>query len=857
MAVNIAGIVAIVIFYLVILAIGLWAARRGKAKQAEGDPESERVMLAGRDIGVFVGVMTMTATWVGGGYINGTAEVIFDPLQGFIWCQAPFGYSIGLVLGKCDVSIGSKFVESRYRPPSHLRQKSRVYSSCIAGGLFFAKKMRSEGYVTMLDPFQRRYGERMGGLLFIPALLADVCWCGAILAALGATLSVVLGLNFTLSVIISAAIAVFYTLLGGLYSVVYTDVIQLFCIFVGLWISIPFALTNPLVSEIGSTTETRLLYTPVNASVYNRTFNQTETAGWYGTWDTTYTGVWIDYALLLMCGGIPWQCYFQRVLSSTSPAHARWLSVTAGLGCVIMSVPSILIGAIGASTDWPKTAYGKDPAVEGQASLILPLVLQYLTPTWVSFFGLGAVSAAVMSSADSAVLASASLFSRNVYKLLFRQKASETEIVWVMRAATIVVGTMATALALTVKTIYVPRWGEYRIVQGKGRLFSTKMGRVQDRTGWWKAVQYQDGESLFLLCGDLVFVILFPQLVCVIHLEFTNTYGSLCGYIVGMVLRICGGESLLSIDPVIKYPYYDEREGLQLFPFRAFAMLCSFLTIVAVSLVLKLLFEGEKIPMKYDVADCFRSEAEQQRRRPDLSRDTEIVLLPLGDQSEAVLVQGSAPNDGCSEEKCVCNPVVHCPPCNFDGQVADVQTVLIAQQAQITRLQNDSQSAETLLDLLAEQKKITNSLKNRVAQLEERIKTNDSAVTCPARYWLFNGNCYRFSTDKKPYSEARDTCHGEGGILATVKDEGTHNFLANHVRATTQQRTWIGLSDLATEGLWVWDDGTLLFGEGIWKTNEPNGGRRENCVHIYTSRGYRWNDIACSNPYYYICEIRG
>ncbi|XP_066266514.1 high affinity choline transporter 1-like [Branchiostoma lanceolatum] len=560
MEVNIPGIIAVIIFYLVILAIGLWAARRGARKEAEaeGATESEQVILAGRDIGLFIGIMTMTATWVGGGYINGTAEVIFDPKQGLIWCQAPFGYSTSLLLG----------------------------------GLFFAKKMRAAGYVTMLDPFQQRYGDRMGGLLFIPALMADVCWCGAILAALGATLSVVLGLNFTLSVIISAAIAVFYTLLGGLYSVVYTDVLQLFCIFVGLWISIPFALTNPLVSEIGTTTLTRLLYTPVNASVYNRTFNETETAGWYGTWDVKYTGVWIDYAMLLMFGGIPWQCYFQRVLSSKSPARAQWLSIAAGLGCVIMSIPSILIGAIGASTDWPKTAYGKDPAVEGQASLILPLVLQYLTPTWVSFFGLGAVSAAVMSSADSSVLASSSLFARNVYKLLLRQKASETELVWVIRASLFVVGTMATALALTVKSIY----------------------------------------GLFLLCGDLVFVILFPQLVCVVHLEFTNTYGSLCGYIVGMVLRICGGESLLSIDPVIKYPYYDETEGLQLFPFRAFAMLCSLLTIVAVSLLLKLLFEGEKIPMKYDVADCFRSKAEQARR-PDHPRDTEVVLLPLGDRS--------------------------------------------------------------------------------------------------------------------------------------------------------------------------------------------------------------------------------
>ena len=43
-------------------------------------------MLAGRNIGMFVGIFTMTATWVGGGYINGTAEVVFR--DGLIWCQA-------------------------------------------------------------------------------------------------------------------------------------------------------------------------------------------------------------------------------------------------------------------------------------------------------------------------------------------------------------------------------------------------------------------------------------------------------------------------------------------------------------------------------------------------------------------------------------------------------------------------------------------------------------------------------------------------------------------------------------------------------------------------------------------------
>ena len=62
------------------------------------------------------------------------------------------------------------------------------------------------------------------------------------------------------------------------------------------------------------------------------------------------------------------------------------------------------------------------PIPPDQQKLILPLVLQYLTPTYISFFGLGAVSAAVMSSADSSVLSASSMFARNVWKLVFRQK---------------------------------------------------------------------------------------------------------------------------------------------------------------------------------------------------------------------------------------------------------------------------------------------------------------------------------------------------------------------------------------------------------------------------------------------------
>ena len=61
----------------------------------------------------------------------------------------------------------------------------------VLGGLFFAKKMRSRGYVTMLDPFQEKFGERMGGLIFIPALMGEVFWTGAVLSALGKYLCII------------------------------------------------------------------------------------------------------------------------------------------------------------------------------------------------------------------------------------------------------------------------------------------------------------------------------------------------------------------------------------------------------------------------------------------------------------------------------------------------------------------------------------------------------------------------------------------------------------------------------------------------------------------------------------------
>lgn len=61
MAIHVEGLLAIVIFYLLILAVGIWAAWKNKSSGiSAGTDRSESIMVGGRDIGLFVGAFTMT-----------------------------------------------------------------------------------------------------------------------------------------------------------------------------------------------------------------------------------------------------------------------------------------------------------------------------------------------------------------------------------------------------------------------------------------------------------------------------------------------------------------------------------------------------------------------------------------------------------------------------------------------------------------------------------------------------------------------------------------------------------------------------------------------------------------------------
>lgn len=118
-----------------------------------------------------------------------------------------------------------------------------------------------------------------------------------------------------------------------------------------------------------------------------------------------------------------------------------------------------------------------------------------------------------------------------------------------------------------------------------------------------------------------------------------------------------------------------------------------------------------------------------------------------------------------------------------------------------------------------------------------------------------SGGTLAYCFQPRNYAAAEFDCVAQGGHLVSIHDQATQDEVRNTAYGLLPGNWWIGLSDNALEGTFVWTDDTPLDYTS-WAGGEPNNaGGNENCAHLWDAAGGEWNDIPCSVPMNYVCRL--
>ncbi|XP_071128148.1 uncharacterized protein [Mytilus edulis] len=142
------------------------------------------------------------------------------------------------------------------------------------------------------------------------------------------------------------------------------------------------------------------------------------------------------------------------------------------------------------------------------------------------------------------------------------------------------------------------------------------------------------------------------------------------------------------------------------------------------------------------------------------------------------------------------------------------------------------------------------------------IFSQQSTLTCPAGWNSIDLKCYKMSHQSLTFWNAREYCNNHNADVImpkTTEENNAMKTLLRQVNSTKQwYGIWIGLTDIESEGTWLWNDGTKLNSANEhWDTeyDEPNGFTIENCVVDHT-RTEKWLVISCNWENRAVCQLK-
>ena len=120
---------------------------------------------------------------------------------------------------------------------------------------------------------------------------------------------------------------------------------------------------------------------------------------------------------------------------------------------------------------------------------------------------------------------------------------------------------------------------------------------------------------------------------------------------------------------------------------------------------------------------------------------------------------------------------------------------------------------------------------------------------CPNGYYRTGEKCYRMYPAEVGWDQARLNCQADGADLMTVNNAQEAAAL-EYIRGG--QDVWVGYTDAAVEGTWVWLDTSSTYTD--WRAGEPNGGAAHDCGGVAWDGAGEFQDFDCAQWRYPICE---
>ncbi|XP_026857147.2 sodium/glucose cotransporter 4 [Electrophorus electricus] len=398
---EVADIVVVVVYFVFVLAVGIWSSFRANRGTIGG------YFLAGRSMTWWpIGASLMSSNVGSGLFIGlaGTGAAGGIAVGGFEWNAAWVLIALGWIFVPVYIAAGVVTM------PEYLRkrfggQRIRIYMSVLSLILYIFTKISTDIF---------------SGALFI---------------------QVSLGWDLYLSTVVLLAVTALYTIAGGLTAVIYTDALQTVIMVVGAFVLMFIAFNKVgwyegLLEQYGKAVP--------NVTVPNTTCHLPRPDAFHifrdpVTGDLPWPGLLFGLTVLAMWVWCTDQVIVQRSLSAKNLSHAKGGSVLGGYLKILPMFFIVMPGMISRAL-YPDEVGCVEPdqclkicgATVGCSNIAYPKLVVELMPVGMRGLMIAVVMAALMSSLTSIFNSSSTLFTMDIWQRVRRQ-ASERELMVVGR----------------------------------------------------------------------------------------------------------------------------------------------------------------------------------------------------------------------------------------------------------------------------------------------------------------------------------------------------------------------------------------------------------------------------------------